>query len=832
MKSRRYRSHVLLAAIAAICHSVTSVLAQAAAAQSQPNGILFNVPRQSAVTGVLEFARQADIHILVSERVLQGRETAAVSGNFSLEEGLSLLLAGSGLAVASSDGRTVTLKSLLAAEPAILETINVFGTLDKSLSIGSKSGQSLRETPKSVTVVTRERIEAQNLTSLAEALVQTTGVVVTSHSPAALESFYYSRGFRVQTAQLDGGAPAYAGGGFGAFFAPDTAVYERVEMLRGVDGMYTGAGEPGGVINLVRKRAKATPEAWLNISSGRWNSYRGELDVTGALTDDGRLRGRAAAAYAEKDYFYDRAHSEKTLVFGTAEYDLTPATILIAGGSYERRKEDGYFMEGFPRHVDGSDLRISRSNAFNPDWAHLYVTSKEVFTRIEHQLGKSATIKLNVTHLDQESEGRTFYGYGFYDPADPGSVRAGARAANYSAVQDLVDLSVSGTFSLFGRDHRFTVGTDYSKLDASGQRNYRLEGLAYPNSPAIDVFHFNVEDFPKPVETLTGYYPEYGPTQNGLYATVGLKVADDWRLTLGGRYGEYRYLQVFQSVAADGSFGAPATTRYKDSKLIPSVALTWDYLPDWSAYASFAETFEVQANRLRGPLPGSPLDPVTGKGYELGVKGEILGFLNTSAAIYRTKRTGQGIADPLYLTTPGSDGSSCCFLPLADVTTEGFDAEVSGTVLPGWQLFAGYTYYTNEYQGLRSLLPDGTPGQPSGVAYGLNRVPKHMFKMWTTWQLPGNYSRWTLNLGVTAQSENSVDAYLQFQDGTRTAFRAAQSSYALWNAAVQFRLTDTWTVAVYGENLLDETYYQVLGVGWENTYGMPRSYMMTLRGRW
>lgn len=243
--------------------------AQGQAVSSVTQSRNFDIAAQPLDSAIIEFSRQSDVVVTAPSHLLAGKFAPAVRGSYSVMEALRMLLADSGL-----HSRQVGQDSFVIERPpaeggpkngenvAALDAVMVFGSLQDQLSVGSKSGQTLRETPKSVTLVTRERIEAQNLSSLAEALNQTTGVIVTSHSPSAVDSFFYSRGFRVQTLQMDGGAPAFTGGS-GMFLAPDTAAYDHIEMLRGVDGMFTGAGQPGGTVNLVRKRAQAGREVQL-----------------------------------------------------------------------------------------------------------------------------------------------------------------------------------------------------------------------------------------------------------------------------------------------------------------------------------------------------------------------------------------------------------------------------------------------------------------------------------------------------------------------------------------------------------------------------------------
>lgn len=361
-----------------------------------------------------------------------------------------------------------------------------------------------------------------------------------------------------------------------------------------------------------------------------------------------------------------------------------------------------------------------------------------------------------------------------------------------------------------------------------GERGYDLLSYRYPSSRTIDVFNFDPSLYPLTGRVETYRYPHNGQTQHGFYGTVGLQLAEPVRLTLGGRYAEYRYENVYLPILADGTPGTASPSRYDDSAFIPSVALSWDFARDWSVYASYAQSFKAQANLLKGPPPGSPLDPVTGDGYELGVKGELPGGLNAALAAYRIKRLDQGMLDPSYPFTPGSNGINCCYVQRVDIQSEGFDAELSGTVLPGWQVFGGYTFNQSEYNG-------GSAQLYSSGAYYLTRTPKHMLKLWTTWRLPTALSRWTVNGGVVAQTRTFVTgSALAAGSATQyVPYTFTQGSYSVWNASVEYQVNENWSVGLYGDNLLDENYYQVIAqVTGENVYGTPRSYVLNVRGRW
>ncbi|MBL8270845.1 TonB-dependent siderophore receptor [Steroidobacter sp.] len=779
----------------------------------------FDFPAQPLARSLQAIAEQTQLSVFFDPRILEGLQAPALRGQVTVEQALTELLKGSGLTFSQVDAKTFRI--LAQAERTsfddhIIESVNVFGTLDKQLSIGSKSGESLRETPKSVTVVSRERIEAQSLTSLKDILGQATGVTVSTYGP--VDNFYYSRGFEVVSIQIDGGAASRLVAG-----TPDTAAFERVEVLRGVDGIFTGAGDPGGVINLVRKRGKATPEFNVNLSGARWNNYRSEVDLTGPLLSDGRLRGRVVGAYQEGEYYYEAGEVARQFLFGTIEYDLTPSTLLIAGVSYEKREEDGFPVGGLPRYSNGANIGLPRSTALAVSWNFWDFTTREYFARLEQELGQSATFRLNYTLQDQDSPFSANFPFGAVDPTTLTGpfLRGNTPFAHYSADRDLLDASVSGNVMLFGREHRYTIGVDRSEIESGFQLQRALDanGNVFVARP-IDVFNFDPYAYALPAGRRLASRGGTTETQQGMYLAVGLQVSDPLRVTLGGRYTEYDYESIFQSYAANGTPAARSVTSFSDTAFVPSVALTYSLDRNWSLYASYGETFRGQSNRLEGPLPGTPLDPMKGVSYEAGVKGELFGQLNTAFAVYRVQRDGEGMEDLNYPVTPGEQGATCCFVGDVDIEVTGFDAEVSGVVLPGWQMFAGYTYADRAVTG------------PSESLLAVTVTPKHQFKLWTNWQVP-SLPRLTVSSGVIVQSKTYRQAEAVDASGDMVPATFFQGGYALWNASLQWRIDDNWSISLHGDNLLDKTYYSTVGtISSENYYGVPRNYVLTLRGHW
>ncbi|WP_254622212.1 TonB-dependent receptor plug domain-containing protein [Stenotrophomonas sp. GbtcB23] len=197
--------------------------------------------------------------------------------------------------VATPDGdtpKTTELDKVMVTQRT--EGYQVYGT-----NTATKLPLTLRETPQSLTVFTRQRIEDFNLITIAEVLQQTPGVTVQSYD--SNRTLFNARGFAINNFMFDGVPTNYTTGAGGNSILSDTSIYERIEIVRGASGLVTGSGNPSATVNMVRKRPTDTFQASTSLSAGSWDYQRGEVDVSGPLTDNGRVRGRFVGAYTDKE---------------------------------------------------------------------------------------------------------------------------------------------------------------------------------------------------------------------------------------------------------------------------------------------------------------------------------------------------------------------------------------------------------------------------------------------------------------------------------------------------------------------------------------------------
>src|SRR5690606_38615527 len=151
---------------------------------------------------------------------------------------------------------------------------------------------TLRETPQSVSVITRQRMEDQGLTQLSDVVNQTTGMVFQSGGSSQSDSAtFYARGFAVDNYQIDG-VPQIYNNYNRIFQTNDMAIFDRVEVVRGANGLMNSVGTPGASINLVRKRPTDAFRAVTRFEGGNWGYRRAEGDISMPLLPSGKVRGR------------------------------------------------------------------------------------------------------------------------------------------------------------------------------------------------------------------------------------------------------------------------------------------------------------------------------------------------------------------------------------------------------------------------------------------------------------------------------------------------------------------------------------------------------------
>ncbi|HEJ5239796.1 TPA: Fe(3+)-pyochelin receptor FptA [Pseudomonas aeruginosa] len=713
-------------------------------------------------------------------KVIKGRQGIARNRHTPLCLGLLLALSPLAAAVADArkDGETELPDMVISGE-------STSATQPPGVTTLGKVPLKPRELPQSASVIDHERLEQQNLFSLDEAMQQATGVTVQPFQ--LLTTAYYVRGFKVDSFELDG-VPALLGNT--ASSPQDMAIYERVEILRGSNGLLHGTGNPAATVNLVRKRPQREFAASTTLSAGRWDRYRAEVDVGGPLSASGNVRGRAVAAYEDRDYFYDVADQGTRLLYGVTEFDLSPDTLLTVGAQYQHI-DSITNMAGVPMAKDGSNLGLSRDTYLNVDWDRFKWDTYRAFGSLEQQLGGGWKGKVSAEYQEADSRLRYAGSFGAIDPQTGDGGQLMGAAYKFKSIQSSLDANLNGPVRLFGLTHELLGGVTYAQGET---RQDTARFLNLPNTP-VNVYRWDPHGVPRP---QIGQYTSPGTTtttQKGLYALGRIKLAEPLTLVVGGRESWWDQ-------------DTPATRFKPGRQFTPYGGLIWDFARDWSWYVSYAEVYQPQADRQT--WNSEPLSPVEGKTYETGIKGELAdGRLNLSLAAFRIDLENNPQEDPDHPGRPNNP----FYISGGKVRSQGFELEGTGYLTPYWSLSAGYTYTSTEY--LKDSQND------SGTRYS-TFTPRHLLRLWSNYDLPWQDRRWSVGGGLQAQSDYSVDY---------RGVSMRQGGYALVNMRLGYKIDEHWTAAVNVNNLFDRTYYQSLSnPNWNNRYGEPRSFNVSLRG--
>ena len=806
------RGAALAAVILGACLPTQPAFAQDAPAAAPQPEQTYDLPAAPLADTLSRISAQSGRTISASAELLAGKQAASVKGALGAEAAARQALAGTGLELIVTPTGVLSVRPLPSAGPiASLEPVVVTGgnVIPPSEGTGSytvaesnsatRMRLSMRETPQSVTVITRQQMEDQGITTIAGALEQAPGVSVSRSNSEGYA--FYSRGFQLQNFQFDG-LPSLSSDGGNVrdnYSISSSVIYDRVEILKGATGLVNGAGYPSGVINLIRKRPTREFQGSVTAGAGSWDQYRGELDLGGSLAENGRVRGRMVAAVNDSNSYIEYTKTREDVLYGIVEADITSRTTASMGIEYQKNKNDASSNIHLPAfYSDGRQAAFSRSTNPADKWTWRNHETTRYFADVTHTFDNDWQLKLAAGHRNySSSELIAGMGSSFIDVATHRISHSLGQASLFDtdSRENSIDVQASGMYTLLGRRHDLVFGYNAARTHST---SHREDGLS--DHFISDAFNWNNNSF-KP----TVYKPlldhDIEVSQKILYGATVLRPTDRFAVILGGRLTDYSWHQ--SSVFSSGFTGKYGTE--VDNKFIPYAGVTYDVDAHHTVYASYTDVFKPQAFNF--DASNRQLDPLTGKSYEIGAKGEYLdGRLNASIALFQLKQDNVAELDPSGAQLP-TGGTAYVAVP--GVTTRGVELELSGELLPGWQLHAGYTYARSRDR--------------AGERVSTTQ-PEQMFKLATTYRLPGDWHRLTVGGNVVWQGGTY---FTQAVNGADRRFK--QDAYGVLGLMAAYDFNKDLRLTVNLNNLLDKTYYS--GIGNYNSvyYGAPRNVLAQLR---
>ena len=193
---------------------------------------------------------------------------------------------------------------------------------------------SVKDTPQSVSVITRQQMDDRGLTTLEDALKTTTGLNIYRQG---YQYRYQSRGFDIAQISEDGVNSTVCtmcgNNPHDQKQLNDLSLYERIEVVRGATGLKKAASEPGGSINAIRKRPTADNRRSIEGQVDRFGKVRTSGDFSGTLSEEYGLRGRVVGTLERDNTFRDHVDGDKQVLYGVLDKTLGDSTTLTLGGT-------------------------------------------------------------------------------------------------------------------------------------------------------------------------------------------------------------------------------------------------------------------------------------------------------------------------------------------------------------------------------------------------------------------------------------------------------------------------------------------------------------------
>ena len=798
------RLSLLAAALAALFSSANAqaqpvagnnpVAADAGAAQRA-----YDIPAQALGSSLARIASESGEAISVNAELVRGLQAPEVRGRYTAEQAAHAAIAGSGLELLRTGSGSWALRRQPQAASSVvtLGAVQVTGERDPAVTENTGSYTSTgpsatgtplalgwKETPQSVTVITRQRLDDQKLESVIDALENTTGVTAFRQGMGTDLSGLWSRGFTISNFLVDG-IPSSLGS---SSYWRNTAMYDRIEVVRGATGLMSGMGTPAASINLVRKRPTAQGQASITAEAGSWDRYGLGADLSGPLSDNGKLRGRIVVDEKNQHSWIDRYEKQDRMVYGITELDLSSSTLLTAGFSYETNKNDSPLRTGLPfTYSNGAPTNFKRSTNAAPDWSFYDSELTNLFASVKHDFGKGWAGKVEVTHTIYNYDSALYFLTGSIDQATGQGASLWPVRWKSNDRQTTLDAQVSGPFDLLGRQHEIVAGLSLSQLrsDTPSYGGWLGPWTGYDGTiPDFRSWNgaSNKPNFVKAGETNTK------ETQYSAYLTSRFKLADATSLIAGARVTNWERKADTSVVGVSGN---TRTDTRETGVIVPYAGLVHDLDANWTVYGSYTRIFSPQTAATRD-VNNNVLDPERGTSYELGIKSSFMeDRLNAGLALFRTNQS----------NLANYDAATSSYVALQGIKTKGAELELTGELSRGWNIAAGYTY----------SLSEDAKGQRA-----ITQIPRHSVKLFTTYRLPDTLNKLTVGGGINWQS---MSGYVG---------EAQQSSYTVVNAMARYEFSKQFSATLNVNNLFDKSYYSGLSA-YGGVYGAPRNVMLSAR---
>jgi len=647
------------------------------------------------------------------------------------------------------------------------------------VSASLRTDTLLRDEPASVTVVTRKSIDDQNMQNLADVVRYVPGIGI-AQGEGNRDNPVFRGSSSSSDLFIDGMRDDIE-------YYRDLYNIERVEALKGPNGMLFGRGGVGGVINRVSKQAGFDTFRSATLQGGSYSNGRVSLDLNQPFSDSVALR--LNTMYENSDTYRDDVSLERYGINPTMTLRTSEDTRITFGAEYfhdERTADRG--VSSFA----GRPLQTDPSEFFgDPAQSETHSTVKAISALFEHQFSDRLTLRNRTRYADYDK---------FYQNVYPGVVNAAGTDVQILAYNNAMqrDNLFNQTDLLFSLEsgalkHSLLAGVE---LGRQVTNNFRNTGFFDTISPTTTSINVPLSD-PRTTLPVSFRQSATDADNHGVAKIAAAYVQDQiefsphWLATLGLRYDNFQV--DFDNHRSGATFSSD------DGLLSPRAGIIFKPIEPVSLYASYSLSYQPRAGAQLSSLnlTNEALDPEEFTNYEVGAKWDFLPGLAFTAALYNLERTNVAIADPLDPTRS---------ILIDGQRVKGIELGIAGNITQAWSVMGAYAYQDGE------VLNNQSATVLKGAR--LAALPENTFSLWNRYDIN---PMWGVGLGLIYR-----DTVLAATENLATpAVNVTLPSYTRVDAAVFFTLNARLRAQLNVENLFDEEYFASANSNTNITPGSP-----------
>jgi catecholate siderophore receptor len=660
----------------------------------------------------------------------------------------------------------IELGSIDVISNKISDTKPVKGYNAKRSSTATRTDSELRDVPQSISVITQDVIKDQSIQSVSEAVRYVPGVQA-AQGEGNRDALIFRGNVTTSDLFVDG-------------MRDDVQTYrdfyntDRIEVLKGPNGMIFGRGGAGGAINRVSKEAGWDPIKEVSASYGAYDYKRISGDYGQAINDE--VAFRINAVYEDSGSYRDGVDLER--------YGITPTFTIRPDNNTKIVLSAEYFEDkriadrGVPSargagniQLNNRPYKIGDSDQFFGN-AKLSPTETETVALnaiFEHSFDNGVALKNSTRYAHYDKFYQNVFARSAVTNAD--TVQLGAYRDETQRENLINQTDVTYTLSTGSIQHKLLAGAEFSTQDTDNKRltpvaGENITGNFSASNPIVSGVVFNTlsRDQKSDVSVAAFYLQDQIVLNDQWQAIVGLR--NDHFDT------DYENLRTSSQI------------KVSDNLLSPRAGLIFKPIEPVSLYANYSVSYVPRAGDQLISLTttNASFKPEKFVNYEIGAKWDVNASLALTAAVYKLERENVQITDPTNTNQQ---------ILVDGQETKGIELGVSGNMTDRWSIFGGIALQDGEI-----TKPQGTGTSAISKGAALALTPDRTLSLWNKYEIN---EVWAVALGVISTS----DRYAATPTATQST---TLPGYTRYDAAVFAKFNEKLSLQVNIENLTNKEY--------------------------